>query len=150
MKTLIEKTRYIYLLAVFALLLASLGALGWAAIKTYTALSLIVLSAGGDDKISAYLIQLVDAFLIALVLYLFAVSIYEMVIADLDLPEWMLAHDLHGLKSKLSGLVILVAGVYFVEKLIEGIGGPELLYLAGSISLVSAVLIAYGALGKKD
>jgi uncharacterized membrane protein YqhA len=150
MKTIIEKTRYINLLAVLSLLLASIGAFGWGAVKTYKALYLIITSGGMDSEISAYLIQLVDAFLIAMVLYLMAVSIYELMIEDLDLPDWLLAHNLHELKSKLSSLVILVASVYFLEKVIEGLGGPDVLYLAAAISLVSAALIAYGMFGKKD
>lgn len=150
MKTLIEKTRYVNLLAVISLLLASLGAFAWGAVKTYKALSLIISSGGADNKISTYLIQLVDAFLIALVLYIFAVSIYELVIGKLDLPDWMLAHDLHELKSKLSSVVILVTSVYFAEKVIDGQSGPDILYLAAAISLVSAALIAYSTLGKKD
>jgi uncharacterized membrane protein YqhA len=150
MKTLIEKTRYINLVAVLALLLASIAALGWGAVKTYKAIALIINSAGSSPEISAYLIQLVDAFLVSLVLYIFAVSIYHLTVEHLDLPPWMLADNLHELKSKLSSVIILVAGVYFVERVLEGLGGLDVLYLAGAIALVSGALIAFSVLGEKD
>ncbi len=150
MKTLIEKTRYIHFVAVIALLAASLGALGWGAIKTVKTIYVIIASIGNDPEISAYLIQLVDAFLVAMVLYLFAVSIYHLMVQPLNLPEWMLSETLHELKTKLSSVIILVACVYFVERVMEGLSGPNVLYLAAAISLVAAALIAFSVLGNKD
>jgi uncharacterized membrane protein YqhA len=47
----------------------------------------------------------IDAFLIAIALYVFTVSIYELFVADLNLPDWMIAHNLDELKAKLSGII---------------------------------------------
>ena len=65
------------------------------------------------------LIAVVDVFLIATVLFVVAVSLYEMFIGDLKLPEWMVAHNLYELKSKLSGVIILVMAMKFLEKLVD-------------------------------
>jgi len=150
MKTIIEKTRYLSLIAVISLLVASLSSFLWGAYKTYYVISVIIKSAGQDKLISFNLIQLVDVFLIALVLYILAVNIYELSIADLDLPDWVVAHNLHELKVKLSSLVVLVLAIKFVEKVFENQDPLMTLYLALGIASVSAVLIAFGYFDAKD
>ncbi len=150
MKTLIEKTRYLNLVAVISLILAAAGSFALGVIKTIETIWLIFSTSGKDPSINYYLIRLIDAFLISIVLYIFAVSIYALFIGKLDLPEWMMAQNLHDLKAKLSSIIILVAAVLFVEKLIEGKDALQLLYLGGAVALVSAALIAFSVLGEKD
>jgi len=149
MKTIIEKTRFLNIIAVIALMIATLDAFVLGLIKTYKAIQAIFTTAGRDPLILFYLIQLVDTFLVAIVLYIFAVSIYALFIGKLDLPEWMLAHNLHDLKAKLSSLIILVAAVRFLESLIEGKDALQLLYMGGAVAVVSAALIAFSVLGEK-
>jgi len=150
MKTIIEKTRYLNIIAVIALMIATVDAFVLGLIKTYKAIHAIFATGGRDPLILFYLIQLVDTFLVAIVLYIFAVSIYELFIGKLDLPDWMLAHNLHDLKAKLSSVIILVAAVRFVESLIEGNDALQLLYMGGAVAVVSAALIAFSVLGEKD
>ena len=150
MKTIIEKTRFLNIIAVIALMIATVDAFVLGLIKTYKAIHAIFATGGRDPLILFYLIQLVDTFLVAIVLYIFAVSIYELFIGKLDLPDWMLAHNLHDLKAKLSSVIILVAAVIFIERMIEGEDALQLLYLGGAVALVSAALIAYSVLGEKD
>jgi uncharacterized membrane protein YqhA len=150
MKTIIEKTRYLNFIAVIALMLATVDAFVLGLIKTYKAIQVIITTGGRDPLILFYLIQLVDTFLVAIVLYIFAVSVYELFIGKLDLPDWMLAHNLHDLKAKLSSVIILVAAVRFLENLIEGKDALQLLYMGGAVALVSAALIAFSVLGEKD
>jgi uncharacterized membrane protein YqhA len=150
-KTLFEKSKYLSLIAALVLLVTSLFALVWGAVKAVKVWGLMWKSYGSDPAISLSLIQLVDAFLIAVVLYIFAVSIYELLIGDLDLPEWMVVHDLHGLKTRLSSLIVLVMAVRFVEHLFEETAKPlDLVYYAVGTALVSAVLIAFGYFAVKE
>ena len=151
MSKLIEKTRYVGLIGVVSLLLASAAAFFWGVVKTVGAVLLIVTSLGKDAHIVIGLIELVDAFLIATVLFVFAVSMYEMFIADLPgLPEWMLAHNLHELKAKLGGVIILVMVIQFLEHLIEWKSGNETMLFAIAVAVVSAALIALGHFDGKD
>ena len=147
MKAIIESTKHMTLVAVFALMLSAAGAFVWGALKTYKTLSLIIISRGNDPEISAHFIQVIDAFLVALAIYIFALSIYVLFIGPLDMPGSMLAHDYHELKVRLGGLVILVAAVFFVEKLIEGTEALSLLYLGAAIALISASLVAFAYFG---
>ena len=150
MKTLFEKSRYLSLIAVVSLLLAALISFVWGGIKTFTAISEIIITGGQDKLISLYLIQLVNIFLISIALLIFAFSIYELFIGDLDLPEWMVAHNLHDLKARLSSLAILVMAIKFVERVFEGLASLQTLYLGLGIAAVSAVLIAFSYFGSKD
>jgi uncharacterized membrane protein YqhA len=148
MKVILEKSRYLTLIAVVALLAAALGALIIGGMKTYYLLRLIYETAGKADELYQYLIQVVDIFLIALTLYFFAVGIYELFIGDLNLPDWIQVTDLQMLKVKLSNLILLVICIFFVEILISGVSGSDLLYSALSIALVGGVLIAFSWVGR--
>ena len=65
MQRLLEGSRYISVIGIVSLLVASLAAFGWGAVKTAKATILIATSYGQDPYITVALIELVDSFLIA-------------------------------------------------------------------------------------
>jgi len=150
MKFILEKSKYLALVGVIALLLAAVAAFAWGTLKTVNTISLVISSLGRDKAITVELIEIVDSFLIATALLIFSVSLYELFIGKLNLPEWMLAHDLHELKTKLSSMVVLVMAVKFLEKLLDVKDAVSLLQIGAAITLMSAALIAFGYFGKKD
>src|SRR3989304_3054827 len=120
MNKLLSNSRYLILIAVFASLITSVMAFLWGAYKTFTVLShLIHAIGGGAHGIGGELIAVMDTFFIATALYIFAVGLYELFIADLELPEWLNIHNMHDLKAKLSGVIILVMAVTFLEHLVH-------------------------------
>lgn len=150
MSKLLAQTRYLALIGVVALLVAALAAFGWGTLKTVHTVMLVFESMGEDAGITVDLIEIVDSFLIATALLIFSASLYELFIGDVELPEWMLAHDLHELKAKLSSMVVLVLAVKFLEKLVDAKDSTALLQTGIAVALVSAVLIAFGYFGHKD
>ena len=150
MKHILERSKYIALIGVAALLLAAVAAFVWGTLKTADVISLIWNSLGKDKAITVELIEIVDSFLIATALLIFAASLYELFIAKLDLPEWMLAHNLYELKTKLSSMIVLVMGVKFLEKLLDAKDPAGLMQIGIATALMSSVLIAFGYFGKKD
>ena len=60
-----------------------------------------------------------DIFLIATVLFIFAMGMYELFIEKINLPEWLIINNLHDLKAKLSSVIILVMGITFLKHLVE-------------------------------
>jgi uncharacterized membrane protein YqhA len=150
MRRLLEKTGYLTYVGIVSLLLASVAAFGWGAVKTFNAIMLIITSYGKDSYIAVSLIEIVDSFLIAIALQIFSASMYELFVGELSLPDWMLAHNLHELKTKLSSVIVLVMAVKFLEQLVEWKNPNDLLFFAISISVVSAALIAFSYFGKKD
>ena len=62
----------------------------------------------------------------------------------------MLAHNLYELKGKLSSMIVLVMAVKFLEMFFQDKAASELLMQAAAVTIVSAVLIAFGYFGTKD
>ncbi len=93
------------------------------------------------SKLVVGFIEVADIFLLAVVLYIMAVGLYELFIDDdLALPAWLVIHNLEDLKEKLVGVVIVVLAVFFLGRVIESQSAIEVLYLGGGIALVIAAL----------
>jgi uncharacterized membrane protein YqhA len=150
MAKLLQSFRYITIIGVIALLIASLDAFAWGCVKALEAIMLVVTSGGKDPEIAISLLEVVDSVLIATALFVFAANLYELFIAEIDLPDWMVAHNLHDLKAKLSSVIVLVMAVKFVEHLVEWKDPLGTLYFGIAVAVVSAVLIAFGHFGEKD
>jgi uncharacterized protein (TIGR00645 family) len=150
MSKVLEKSRYLAIIGVLGLLAAALAAFAWGTFQTIQAVILIVQSLGADKGITVALVQIVDSFLIATTLLIFSVSLYELFIGDLDMPEWMVAHNLHDLKTKLSSLIVMVMAVKFVEKLVDVKDYGNVLNFGVAVTLVSGALIAFGYFGHKE
>ena len=150
MKIILEKSRYLAIVGVISLLLASVAAFAWGALKTFHVVMLVIESLGADAAITVEFIEIVDSFLIATAILIFTVSLYELFIGEINVPDWMLAHNLYELKAKLSSMIVLVMAVKFLQKLIEIKSANELFLTGVATAVVSAVLIAFGYFGKKD
>jgi len=150
LKTILEKSRYLAIIGVISLLIAALAAFAWGTLKTINTILLMIQSAGKDAGITIDLIEIMDSFLIATALLIFAASLYELFIGKLQLPDWMPAHNLYELKTKLSSMIVLVMVVKFLEKLLALKDAEALLQTGIATALVSAALIAFGYFGKKD
>jgi uncharacterized membrane protein YqhA len=150
MARLVQNSRYMVGLGVIALLASSLAAFGWSVAKAVGVITVIVQSYGQDKHIAIALVEVVDGGLIASVLLVVAVSLYEIFIADLNVPRGMVAHNLYELKGKLSMMIVLVMALKFLEHLEEWSNATDTLLYGLAISAVSAALIALSYLGSKN
>jgi uncharacterized membrane protein YqhA len=150
MEKILERSRYLVLIAVFFSLFASAAAFIWGAVKTSSVVIHLVASRGRDPFAGIWLIELMDSFLIATALLLFALGMYELFIGDLKLPEWLVIHDLHDLKAKLGSVIVLVMAVTFLKHLVEWQDPLGTLYFGAAVAVVSAALIAFSQFGGKD
>ena len=150
MGKLLAGSRYLVLIGVLSMLVGALAGFGWGVTKTVEAVSLIVSSLGKDPGIIIALVEIVDAFLVATALLIFSLGLYELTIGELKLPEWMVVHNLHDLKTRLGSILILVMAVKFLEKLAEWRDARETLFFALAIAVISGVLIAFGAFKEKE
>lgn len=150
MKTILERSRYLAFIGVVSLLVASIAAFAWGTLKTFQVIMLVISSLGSDKAITIGFIEIVDSFLIATAILIFTVSLYELFIGEINAPEWMLAHNLYDLKGKLSSMIVLVMAVKFLETFMQGKDAKELLFKGIAVTLVSAMLIAFGYFGKRD
>ena len=150
LKILLEKSRYLVVIAVLACLAASLAAFGWGAFKAWDAVTSLLQSGGKDPLGAIKFIELMDTFLIATALLIFAIGLYELFIGDVAMPGWLQIHSLHDLKAKLASVIVLVLAVNFLSHLVEWRDARETLEFGLAVAVVGAALIAFGHLGEKD
>lgn len=152
MKNFLSKSRFFIIVPVIFLFFASVAAFLWGGYKTVKVVYYLAMSVTGEGNghEAVGLVAIMDTFLIATALYIFALGLYELFIEDLEFPEWLVIHDLHSLKAKLASVIILVMAVTFLEHLAEWHNAWETLQFGAAIALVTAALIAFGYLSSKD
>lgn len=104
----------------------------------------------------AEIVGVIDAYLLAIVLFIFSLGIYELFISQIDeiekggeaddRPSWLAIHDLDDLKEKLAKVIIMILMVTFYEKVvqIEWVTPWEMILLAISIFLISLTFFFLG------
>jgi uncharacterized membrane protein YqhA len=134
-------TRYFILAPITGLAIAAIVMTGVAVVDVVKLTSEAVSGHVAITKLVVGFIEVADIFLLAVVLYIMAVGLYELFIDDhLPLPSWLVIHNLEDLKEKLVGVVIVVLAVFFLGRVIESKDAIEVLYLGGGIALVIAAL----------
>ena len=139
MNRVVSSARYLALAGVVFGLVAALAAFVWGGLKTV--LLCIKLAHGELDGMAVGLVQIMDGFLIAAGLLIFALGLYELFIGEIELPAWLTIRDLDALKGKLAGVIVMVLAVTFLERLESGSDGRGLLEAGVGAALVSAVLV---------
>ena len=97
-------------------------------------------------------VELADLYLLAIVLYIIALGLYELFIKPIpNLPEWLTFHTLDDLKKQLVGVVIVVLAVLFLGRVINPGESIDLFFTGVSIALVTAALTYFlkSAVSKK-
>jgi uncharacterized membrane protein YqhA len=153
MKSFLESSRYIVLLGIIGTFLAALALFLFGLAGVLAAIRDGVSSAGPFDydhlkELSIVLIQTIDIFLLATVLYIIALGLYELFINEaLDLPHWLEVRTLDDLKARLLGVIVVILPVTFLGKLVEWKSGQDILWigLAVGIVVLSIAAIQYVA-----
>lgn len=143
MKTLLEKSLYLALMAVFASLVASFAAFMVGVIEVVGIIVKIISAPGESAEVVVSFLQVMDIFLIATALMIFAVALYELFVGDLELPRWLVIHSFDGLKTKLGGVVILVLAVTFTKHLVDWESATDTLFFGLAVAVVSIALVVY-------
>ena len=150
MKKIIEQSKNLVLIAVFSSLLASAIAFVLGFVKTLTVITEIIMNYGKEPFATIELIELMDIFLIATVLFIFSMGMYELFIDTVNLPEWLIIRNLHDLKVKLSSVIILVMSITFLKHLVKWDDAQGTFFFGLAIAVVTGSLIAFGYFGGKD
>ena len=150
LKKILEQSRYLVVIAVLCLLLAALAAFAWGAVKTWHVVLELFGAGGSDPRTGIHLVELMDTFLIATALLIFAHGLYELFIEPIEQPAFLVVHNLHDLKAKLASVMVLVLAVNFLLHFVEWKDPRETLYFGIAAALVSLSLVAFGHFGEKD
>ena len=108
------------------------------------------------EDIVAGIIGAVDLYLIAVVMFIFSFGLYELFISDIEAAEGkngsklLAIHSLDQLKDKIAKVIVMVLVVSFFQRVLHtNFSTPlEMLYFAGSITLLAAGLYFLGKVGK--
>ncbi|MDZ4863184.1 MAG: YqhA family protein [Gemmatimonadota bacterium] len=152
---LLGASRYLIILAVLSTLAAGTALLVYGTVETYSILQGLITATGsskGAKGLILAVIELTDLFLLATVLYVIAIGLFELFIDDrLDLPNWLEIHDLNDLKEKLIGVIIVVLAVLFLGQVATWDGVRDLLGYGTATALVIAALTWFvSQKGKKE
>jgi uncharacterized membrane protein YqhA len=87
--------------------------------------------------------SVVDVYLLAMVLYIFALGLYELFVGRLDVADELKIETVDQLKAKLASVVILFVAIAFTKELVEWKNPLETLLFGVSSGVLMAVLIQY-------
>ncbi|MFT3969613.1 MAG: YqhA family protein [Micropruina sp.] len=134
-------TRFVVLVPALGMLLGAVTLTVVGAIEVYqTILSAFGEHAETQSFVIAF-VEIADVFLLAVVLFIIAIGLYELFIGEIPgLPDWLVFHSLDDLKGQLIGVVVVVLGVFFLGRALHGESPLNLLYLGGGIAAVTAAL----------
>ena len=149
MKTLLEKSMNLALIAVLTSLVASLAVFLLGLVETIQIIINIASHLDESSTLVVAFISVMDMLLVAVALLIFAVSIYELFIGDLALPTWLVVHNFDGLKTKLSGVIILVLAVNFTKHLVEWEDPQGTLFFGIAVAVVSSALVIFNRTADK-
>lgn len=148
MKTVLEKSRYMMVLATLGSFLASVATLIYGLITVVQ----IILKAftseigkTGAKQLSVDFLTVVDIFLLASILYIVALGLYELFVDEsLELPNWLEITHINDLKVKLLGVVVVMISITFLAQVTVWEGGTDILAFGVAVALVLAA-IAYAS-----
>jgi uncharacterized membrane protein YqhA len=150
MKWLIEKSRYVAYIGVLVLLVCSLTAYVLGVYKTVKTVIAIALNEVKDDFALIALFDCLDVILVGTALLVIAVSLYELFIGELKVPDWMLVRNLNELKANFSFVIIPLMSVKFLQKLLQGENALDTLYYGIGVALATLALAAFNYVSEKE
>ncbi|MDO8641823.1 MAG: YqhA family protein [Nitrosarchaeum sp.] len=143
MKRILENGKYVVYLGIVGTFLASIMLFALTTFKLLKETYIALVYTCDLTALAASVISALDSYILAVIVYIFSISLYELFIGNLKVPQWLVVHNLDDLKKKLSSVIALILAVLFLKHVIKWENGLETLYFAISIALMIGVLIAY-------
>lgn len=153
------RSRYIVLSAVIASMAAGTAIFYMATVDVVYLVGHIVHYADGDlaaearkalhDQTITHIVEVVDGYLLATVMLIFSLGLYELFISDIDeahgsktSSKILVIENLDDLKARLAKVILMILIVTLFEHALKlKIESPlDLLYLGGSIALIGLAL----------
>lgn len=150
MKWLIEKSRFLPIVSVFGMLVGAVAALFLGVVKTVKVVQTAFTKFDESEPTLYTLFEALDCFLVATALIVVAISLYELFIGGLEVPDWMLVKDLTELKAKFTFVIIPVMAVKFVQKILNYENAVDTFYYGAAIAIVAFALTAFNFISIKE
>ncbi len=140
-RRILASSRYLVIIAVLGSFLAAIALIFYGGLTTVNILIEVFTHATftimGAKHLAVECIEVIDLFLLATVLYIVALGLYELFI-DENLPvlPWLVINDLDDLKAKLTGVITVSLAVTFLAYVVEWDGNTNILALGVSVGVV--------------
>jgi uncharacterized membrane protein YqhA len=137
--------RGLALIPILSTFCTSVALMFFAAFKTFKLVSGFMLDAGKPhDTYLFEAIEIVDIFLLAVVIQVVSVGLFQLYIkADTSLPRFLVVRTLDDLKSKLVSVIITMLAVTFLRHTLSWGGGTDIFYFGAGIALVIYALTQF-------
>lgn len=148
LKLLLERSNALVLFAIASTLIASFATFIWATFNMVgnawnLLASLVNYGTAHPEHTGVGMVAALDALLMALVLYIFSVAMYELFIGEIRVPPWLVIKSLDGLKEKLASVIILILAVTFLEHLVDWENAFDTFLFGLAIASVVFALVFY-------
>ncbi|WP_333784649.1 YqhA family protein [Thermocrinis sp.] len=100
-------------------------------------------SARDTAVLATKFISVMDIHLLSVILYIFAVGLYELFVGELKLAPWLKIENIDQLKSKLTSVIVLILAITFTKNFVEWKNPLDTLLFGLAVSAVIGVLIFY-------
>lgn len=131
--SLIANLRYLFVLAVLALVVLAVGSLG----RGIVGIFLLWHGGGAFINPAGWMPDVVSAFIQGAFLYFLAVALCSLFIAEPPVPQWMQVRNLFQLRTKILTFLSFILPLFFLSKAIEPrASGKELLFIGSGVFLV--------------
>lgn len=152
---LLAQSRYLIIIAVLGSLLASVLVIvlaGWHILKV--TLEVIQQDGASGDvskRVAVGAIELIELFLLGIVLYVIALGMYQLFIErDVYLPHWLEIRSLDNLKERLLSTVLVMLAVTFLGYAVTWDGTINIVGIGVGIALVIAAIAYTIRIGKHN
>ena len=145
LKTLLEKSPAVVVMPIATLWVSAILFGFYGAGLAVVAIRKAVTSPEGRDVtvLVPSFFSVIDAFLLAMVLYLFAVGLYSLFVGPLDLPENLRIRTVDELQARLASVVILFVAIAYVKVLVDWRNPQETLLFGISTGILIFGLVHY-------
>lgn len=93
--------------------------------------------------VSAHFIGIIEIYVLAIVFYIFALSIYKLFIGTSISIKWLKVENINDLKSNISKMSVLFLSTLTIQKIAEWKNSVDTLYFGIVIVMICAILIWY-------
>lgn len=151
----IGRSRFIVLIAVVAVLLASVSLFLQGTIQAlYTIYEtwshMFPLGQGEHTNLAVEFLEVVSTMLKAVVFYLIGVGLYSLFVSPLNLTSALGVESLADLETKVINVVVVILGVTFLEHFVRWEEPIATLYFGAAMAVVAFALVTFLRFGHKD
>ena len=109
------------------------------------------LSSHQEGQLSIQFIELIDVFLIGVILLIVALGLYQLFIDDtIPVPKWMRVHDLMELKRDLVSVTVVLLAVTFLGEAVDGSPDDDIRPFGIAIAAVIVALAFFNWLSPNE